>query len=165
MSGETGSSESGWTTDTLHVHMQRQLDGLTRMLDERYATQTKATDKAFEAQQTAMQAALTAAETAVSKALESAEKAVTKAESAAEKRFDAVNEFRGQLSDQAATLMPRAESNARHEAAAEKIDALNTRLDKAEGRGTGLNAGWIYLLGAIAAIGTIVSFYLAMRGG
>jgi len=42
---------------------------------------------------------------------------------------------------------------------------LAAKLDKIEGRGTGLNAGWLYLLGAVAAIGTIVSIYLAMRGG
>ena len=165
MSGETGSSESGWTTDTLHVHMQRQLDGLVRMLDERYETQTKATDKAFEAQQTAMQAALTAAETAVSKALESAEKAVTKAESAAEKRFDAVNEFRQTLSDQAATLMPRAESMSRHEAAAEKIDDLNTRLDKMDGRGAGLSAGWGILVAVVGLVVSALLIWSMLRGG
>jgi len=40
-------------------------------------------------------------------ALDAAQTAVTKAETATEKRFDAVNEFRGQLSDQAASFMPR----------------------------------------------------------
>lgn len=46
---------------------------------------------------------------AVSAALAAAEKAVAKAEIAAEKRFDAVNEFRGQLKDQAATFVTRTE--------------------------------------------------------
>ena len=46
---------------------------------------------------------------AVLAALAAAEKAVSKAEIAAEKRFDAVNEFRGQLKDQAATFVTRTE--------------------------------------------------------
>lgn len=158
-------SDPGWTVNTLRVYLERRIDDLNTKLEERYATQTRAVERALEAQQTAMAAALTAAETAVSKALESAEKAVSKAEVAAEGRFAAVNEFRGQLADQAATLMPRAESMSRHDAAAEKIDDLATKIDKSEGRGAGLNAGWVYLLAGVAAIGTIVSIYLAMRGG
>src|ERR1700689_1575360 len=39
-------------------------------------------------------------------ALTASEKAVSKAETATEKRFDAVNEFRGTLSDQARLLIP-----------------------------------------------------------
>lgn len=46
-------------------------------------------------------------------ALTASEKAVSKAEIATEKRFDAVNEFRGTLSDQARLLIPREEVNAR----------------------------------------------------
>ena len=152
MSGETEDQVSGWTTDTLHAHLsgrlgdQRayfdaQIRALTTLLEERHRAQAQA----------------------VSAALLSAEKAVGKAETAAEKRFDAVNEFRAQLADQASTFMPRAESEARASALAEKVDALDKRLDKAEGRGAGLSAGWIYLLGAVAALGTVLSFYLAVR--
>ena len=121
MSGETEDSVSGWTVDTLRAHFERrfydqrevthrEIDDLRAMLQERYATQTKAVDAAFASQQLAMQTAMTAAETAVGKALESAEKAVVKAETAAEKRFEATNEFRGQLADQASTFMPRQEA-------------------------------------------------------
>src|SRR5688572_11517487 len=102
MSGETEKEISGWTTDTLHAHLQREMDDMRRMLDERYATQTKALDAAF-----------AAADKAVQTALLSAEKAVAKTETAAERRFEAVNEFRGQLSDQAATFLPRIEADVR----------------------------------------------------
>jgi hypothetical protein len=154
VSGETGDVESGWTVDTLHAHVQQRMNSLQMLLDERYATQTKAVESAF-----------SAADRAVNAALLAAEKAVGKAESAAEKRFDAVNEFRGQLADQASTFMPRAEAETRLQALAEKIDDLATRIDKSEGRGTGLNAGWVYLLAAIAAVGTIITVYVALRGG
>lgn len=59
-------------------------------------------------------------------ALTASEKAVAKAEIATEKRFDSVNEFRGQLKDQAATLVPRAEAESRFKGIDEKIEAIKT---------------------------------------
>lgn len=151
-----------WTADTLADYLLRRLDDehsltaqriedLRALLQERYETQTKALDAAF-----------VAAEKAVTTALNSAEKAVTKAETAAERRFESVNEFRQTLTDQAATFMPRTEAETRVAALAEKLDTLATRLDKSEGRSGGINAGWVYLLGAIAAIATA---YGLIKGG
>jgi hypothetical protein len=149
--------------DTLREHLQRQVDDMRGLLQERYATQTKALDAAFLAQQTAMTVAFTAADKAVQAALEAAEKAVGKAEIAAEKRFDSVNEFRAQLADQATTFMPRAEAEAMVNRNSERIQEVTDRINRSEGRGVGLNAGWVYLLAGIAAIGTIVSIYLALK--
>lgn len=133
MSGETDDDRSAWTTDTLHAMLNEQVAGLRRelenlrsMLEERYATQTKAVDAAFVAQQTAMQTALTSAEKAVGVAQTAAAAAVAKAETAAEKRFDSVNEFRAQLADQATTFIPRAETEARLATLTEKIDSLRS---------------------------------------
>lgn len=143
MSGETEQDVSGWTIDTLRASIQQEIRDLRGLLDERYATQTKALDAAF-----------VAAEKAVATALDSAEKAVAKAETAAERRFEAVNEFRGQLADQAATLMPRIEYEAKHHALERQVDDLADRVTRAEGSSTGKGAmyGWI-----IAAVGLIVS--------
>jgi len=138
MSGETENQVSGWTVDTLKEYLHtRLLDERTylnsriedsrRMLDERYSTQTKALDAAFTAQQTAMRTALEAAEKAVQTALTSAEKAVAKAEVAAEKRFESVNEFRAQLTDQAATFVNRNEAEIRISSLAEKLDTETKR--------------------------------------
>jgi hypothetical protein len=107
MPGETANQVSGWTIDTAMAHMQKRYDDLEALLDERYRTQTKAVDAAFSAQQLAMTTALAAAERAVQTALVSAEKAVIKAEAAADKRFEAVNEFRQTLSDQANSFASR----------------------------------------------------------
>ena len=96
---------SGWTFETLRIYIESRLADMHDALQERYETQIKATDKAFAAQQTAMEAALAAQE-----------KAVEKANAAGEKRFDSVNEFRAQLTDQAATFMPRQESEMTHRA-------------------------------------------------
>jgi hypothetical protein len=141
MSGETEASVSGWTVDTLHEHLlstvndvKREIDlvrnsflqqhsDLREMLNERYAIQTKALDATFLAQQTAMRTALEAAEKAVQTALVSAEKAVAKAEVAAEKRFESVNEFRAQLTDQATTFLTRNEVDVRLNALSEKLDS------------------------------------------
>jgi hypothetical protein len=139
---------SGWTVDTLREHLaqrisdqqeagRQQVDDLRRMLDERYATQTKALDAAFKA-----------AEQAVAVALANAEKATGKAELAAERRFESVNEFRRALTDQTATFLPRVEYDQAQAALSDRITAnadrvgalelrLTSRLDRGEGAETG----------------------------
>jgi hypothetical protein len=58
------------------------------------------------------------------------EKAVNKADTATEKRFESVNEFRGQLKDQTATLMPRGEVDARFNAYDGKLDDIKDEIQK-----------------------------------
>jgi len=87
-------------------------------------------------------------------ALTASEKAVAKAEIATEKRFDSVNEFRGQLKDQAATLVPRAEADSRFRGLEEKIESLKTG-------GVATNR-WTMdkvLMLALAAIGWVIVFW------
>lgn len=90
------------------------------------------------------------------------EKAVQIANEASEKRFDAVNEFRGQLGDQVRTFLPRQEYNARHETLENRVSELTDRLNRTEGKSTGINAAWGYLVGAVglatAVIGIILAF-------
>ncbi len=157
MSGETDAQPSSWTPDLLHLHLQRQLDDMRELLNERYATQTEA-----------IQVSFTAAEKAVQTALSSAEKAVTKAEIAAEKRFEAVNEFRAQLSDQAATFPSRNEVDTRITAMGDKVAGLASRLDKIEGNTSGSSdqttriiAG---ILAAVAVISLLITIYVATKG-
>ena len=144
MSGETESNVSGWSVDTLHGHMLtlfeergRRFDELaarmTEMLDaadRRYAERFNEADKRYEqrfiAQQVAVQDALLAQEKSVSAALVAADRAVLKAEVSSEKRFDAVNEFRATLADQAATLMPRSEAESRFGTMNDKLTELTT---------------------------------------
>lgn len=101
--------------------------------------------------------------TAVSAALASAEKAVTKAEEASNKRFDAVNEFRGQLSDQASQFMTRAEGGALIDRNTKDIQELKDRVNTSQGRGTGIQAGWGYLIGAVGLIGGLVGLYASLH--
>ena len=74
------------------------------------------------------------------------------------------NEFRGQLRDQAEKFITRTESLARAQANADKIDQLATRMDRNEGRSTGLSAGWAALVGAVSLLGAIIAIVFALRG-
>lgn len=109
-----------------------------------------------------------AANEAVHAALVAAEKATTKAEAAADKRFESVNEFRAQLADQAATFIPRAESEARMRSLAELVEAkyaglldkisdLTETVNRAQGRSAGLGAGWNYLVGLVGLVVAVIT--------
>jgi len=110
--------------------------------DRRYEERFKATDEK------------------TSLALTSSEKAVAKAEIATEKRFDSVNEFRGQLKDQAATLIPRAEAEVKFNSFAKDIEELKKSVLLSQGRSSGFSASWGIALSlgllAIALIGLIL---------
>jgi len=163
---------AGVRLDDLRAATRSQSDDRIRILDERYATQTKALDAAFKA-----------AEQAVAVALANAEKATAKAELAAERRFESVNEFRKALTDQTATFIPRGEYDAANAAVADRVNAnadrvaalelrLTSRLDRGEGSEAGA-AGQrgeqrLNLSQVIAGIATIVAvvtlvLYLAKK--
>jgi hypothetical protein len=72
-----------------------------------------------------------------------------------------VNEFRGTLSDQVRLFIPRTEAEQQLRSNGEKTDALATRLERIEGRGQGLNAGWAVLTGAVGLIGVITAIIMA----
>ena len=98
-----------------------------------------------------------AQEKAVAAALSAAKEAVEKAEAAADKRFEAVNEFRGTLSDQARTFATRAELGAALKGLDDKIYELKARADIAGGRQAGLSSGWAILIGAVSLAGAILA--------
>jgi hypothetical protein len=160
--------------DTLHEDLKdsiiRRFDGVARSAAEadlryqqRFDAQTKAVEAAFVSHSEAVRAALAAADKATAAALAAAEKAVSKAEASTEKRFESMNEFRGQLADQANTFIPRIEAEQRIQALSDKLDIVRTATSERSGRSAGLNAGWVYLLGAVAAIGTVISIVIATR--
>lgn len=96
---------------------------------------------------------------AVRTALASAEKAVEKANIAADKRFEGVNEFRGQLTDQAATFLSRAEYQAKHDALVSKVDDAVARLDRSQGKSMGVSgtvAMTLTLIGLVVAVLAVV---------
>lgn len=123
------------------VSLREHFEAILSEMDRRY-------EQRFDAQEKANTTALTAAE-----------KAVLKAEVAAEARFASVNEFRGTLSDQTATLMPRVEAEARMQAMADKLGELGDRVNRAEGRGSGYTASWavgVAVMGLLLGVGSFV---------
>ncbi len=117
----------------------------------------------FEDSDKAVQAALVSAEKAVTAALTAAKEAVNKAEIATEKRFESVNEFRGQLADQTANLMPRTEYSAQHKAMEDKIQGLTDRMNLTEGasKGSELTWGKIYMaILAAAAVAALIGHFI-----
>lgn len=117
--------DNGRTHDPSLRELTAQIDGMVRLYEERdrrYEDRFKAADE-----KTAL-------------ALTASKEAVSKAEAATEKRFDAVNEFRGTLSDQARLLLPRAEADSRLNAFSERIDEVKKevaalRESRSEGSG------------------------------
>jgi len=107
-------------------------------------------------------AAISAQDKAVQIAMIASEKAVVKAEIAAEKRFEAVNEFRGQLADQAATFMPRSEAEQRLNRISEDITALQQATATGGGRAVGVSASWAMMLGLGGLILTIIGVAVAI---
>lgn len=103
-----------------------------------------------EADGKAIAAALAAAEKAVAAALAAAERAVEKAEANAEKWRNSANEWRGAMNDRERVLMPRAEAEVR-------LAVVERAVTLSSGRGTGLQAAWGYLVGAIGIAVAIIS--------
>jgi hypothetical protein len=128
----------GWTVDTLRLYLLDMLAALDRRNEDRWAandasrlylleqlrTADARLDQRFDTIQEMTDRQLIGLDKASSSALAAAQAAITKAEQAAERRFEGVNEFRGQLADQAATFLPRSEANARIASALEKIDNI-----------------------------------------
>lgn len=73
------------------------------------------------------------------------------------------NELREQISNERGAYLTRLEFNTSHQALIDKIDALTTRIAATEGRSGGLNQGWVWLLGAIVAIGTIIGIAVRLK--
>jgi hypothetical protein len=152
--------EGGWTVESLRLHFT----GLIEAVEEHMTALIAANDQRYEQRfvdsQTAVGAALSAARTAVDAALSAAKEAVAKAETASEKRFEGVNEFRATLSDQQRTLMPRAESELRFNAAETRIAKIEQALGERRAQNTGARESWGLIVGAILALIGILTFAL-----
>lgn len=157
MSGETEASVSGWTTDTLRQHY----DDVHKEMNVRVTTVLKEMDlryqQRFDASEKALGAAFTSAAKAVDAALEAAEKAVIKAEYSSEKRFEAVNEFRAQLADQAGTFVSRVEYAQAVENLKEQVAALRSVSDANVGAVRGQRTQVANVVAFCAMIGMFIS--------
>jgi len=160
--------------NTAELHTEQRINLLNDRLSRELTSADLRYQQRYDAQNKALDAALLAAEKAVNTALAAAKEAVTKAEMAAERRFEAVNEFRAQLADQAGTFMPRAEAEARISTNAEKVAETNTRLgelaarvDRNDGRTSGhgdSTRNLVTIMGLlIAVVSVAVTILIATR--
>jgi len=92
------------------------------------------------------------------------ERAIAKAESASEKRFDSVNEFRGQLKDQAATFAPRAEMEIRFKTVEQRISVLENQRAQDTARTEGVSWVWTLLTALSGALGALLVGGVAVAG-
>lgn len=142
----------GAPADDEHVPVLDHILSLLAEMDLRY-------QQRFDAQGQALTAALLAAEKAVATALVAQEKAVEKANVANEKRFESVNEFRKTLSDQTASFPSRIELDA----VAVRLSDLTDRVNRTEGRSTGLGDGTKMLITIGSFVISAVFLYLALH--
>ena len=135
-------SNDSWNVSTLKEHTEDLLSEMDKRNEQRF----------------------TASEKAINAALAAADRAVMKAETAAEKRFESVNEFRGTLSDQQRSLMPRSEADVEFRAMRQIIDDLKTRMDKNEGKSKGFETSWLIFIGLggliLTLLGLIAVIYI-----
>ena len=96
-------------------------------------TLKESVDQRFAENQKSVETALTGQEKAVGAAFLASEKAIIKAEILTDKRFDGVIKSVTDLADQTSDLMPRAEYVANHKALDDKIEVINSNLNKSSG--------------------------------
>jgi hypothetical protein len=141
------------------------LDDLKELLEEKvYSLEKLASERDMRYMQM-----FKAIEEKTSLALAGSEKAVGKAEMATEKRFDAVNEFRGQLKDQAATLMPREEAIVKLRGIEDKVEevkkdivALREFRSGSGGKDEQKQTSSHMFFSMLSAIGTLIAMALAL---
>jgi hypothetical protein len=69
----------------------------------------------------------------ISASIASSKEAILKSENAVERRFESVNEFRHSLNDMQNRLVPRIEIDGVIKSLGEKVDSLNSRMDRMQG--------------------------------
>jgi hypothetical protein len=106
--------------------LEGQVAALTRIVEER----DRLYDMRFKAAEVAVSAALSAQEKAVAAAFLASEKAIVKAEDAQREYNVRSNEFRGQLDDQAKTLMPRSEASVLYRAVDDKMETIRANAER-----------------------------------
>lgn len=124
-----------WTPEIVRDHVVT----LINANDKRYEDKFAASDKA-------VLSALAAQEKAVNAALAASEKAVLVAENNAEKWRANANEWRSAMTDRESRFAMRSD-----------LDALKERIDRSEGKGSGLHVMWGYVVGGIGLVAAVVA--------
>lgn len=98
----------------------------------------------------------------VALALAASDKAVTKQEDATTRRFDDIDKYRMSQDEARRLMMPRSESEVVTSVMNKSIQALESRLDKSEGKGSGSNLTIVYMAMIVSALVSIASLAVAI---
>lgn len=130
--------------------------------------------------------AFTAVDKRADQHLSSTSEAIVKAEQAVERRFEAVNEFRAQLNDQAIRFLTRDEYEAKHSALHDRVEdhakraenmasrieerfriielQMTAQFERDAGRTKGIGDSWKYSTAMLGAVATLLAIYTITRG-
>jgi hypothetical protein len=157
---------SGWTVKTLKEYLLRLLEEH----DQRHERSKVEAKELRDSQRNEINIAIQGVEKLLAAAIDANREAVTKVEIANEKRFEGVNEFRGQLSDQQSHFVTRVELDGIKQGVAKQFELFGTqlrdlqdRMNRDQGKGVGLNAGWQYLIAVIAAAGAMLVIWKTLH--
>ena len=87
------------------------------------------------------------------------EKAIKLAEDNAALWRSQANEWRGAMSDRERTFMARGELDSRFVSIDTQLNDLKRQVSTMAGKSSGLNAGWGYLIAAVATVVLLVQFF------
>ena len=87
-----------------------------------------------------------------------AQRAIDKAEQLMSARLVSMNEFRGQLSDQAATFLTRETYDAKHALLQTQVDDLRLYKAALDGKANQSSVTWAYFIGGIGLLLSVIDF-------
>jgi hypothetical protein len=148
MSGETQKDESGWTV-TLKEHLSA-----LRIADGKFDTER---DRRYSEVAAEREKALKIKETADLAALELAREIQTY-------KDEKANELREQINSERGLYATKGDLKAAAEKVETAIAPLGVYVASQQGRSGGLNQGWVYLLGIVTLIATIISIGFLLKG-
>jgi len=137
--------------DNLRQHISNQVDQIKQALE--------AANKLMDARLGTLDQQIKSVHREIDIETDATRTAVQKAETATEKRFESVNEFRAQMADQSALFISRREVEASVNAISEKVAAITDRINRSEGKGSGMSqiVGWIF--GAVGLVVGLIAIF------
>lgn len=115
------------------VNVREMIEESSGRLDDLRKAEVKRIDDKIAEKDEKYQIQFADSKEAVVAALITTKEAITKADQANEKRFDAVNETNSKLNEQQAKLLTRTEYESNHKSLIEKIDGVESRINRTEG--------------------------------
>ena len=115
------------------VNVREMIEGSSGRLDDLRKAEVRRIDDKIAEKDEKYQIQFADSKEAVVAALITTKEAITKADQANEKRFDAVNETNSKLNEQQAKLLTRTEYESNHKSLIEKIDGVESRINRTEG--------------------------------